>query len=53
MASRDLPVIQLVAVVAAGGALAIGAAAFAQDAQKPQQPKAEAKQHQQRLVKGV
>ena len=38
----------IVAAIAAGSALSLGAAAFAQDAKKPEQPKAEDKQHQHR-----
>lgn len=38
----------IVAAIAAGSALSLGAAAFAQDASKPEQPKAEAKDHQHR-----
>ncbi len=38
----------IIAAVAAGSALSLGAAAFAQDAKKPEQPKAEAKDHQHR-----
>lgn len=43
----------LVAAIAAGSALSLGAAAFAQDAKKPEQPKAEAKQHQHRGMDGM
>lgn len=38
----------LVTVLAAGSALALGAAAFAQDAKKPEQPGAQAGDHQHR-----
>jgi hypothetical protein len=38
----------IVGALAGGSALALGAAAFAQDAKKPEQPEAQARDHQHR-----